>query len=256
MRSTTFSDYSGDTILSGPSNIQQRSVFGLPGTSSDDSIAPNQQTSSSWRRHTSIQETLHVNGDSFRFPARRRHGRRHHTSRRVRGTPRRHKHRRSRVHARRSRSRSSSRSDSSFSSSTSVSSCGSIDGDFHKVHTPDNSFGGRIGDNVSSKVMKLICRNKFVELSQLVPSYGIKRSHSGIMIHLDGSKARYTRDTSTSPMNIHQWEEAFDCYIAAKLRAVPRHSSRDVIELATNLLTYKRHANLINKKRRGMDGLW
>ena len=97
------------------------------------------------------------------------------------------------------------------------------------IHT---NFGHGVGETVTHKLKCKILANRFVELNDLLPQYGLQRSE-------EPHNKSPARPKHPKYLTIFQWLEAFDIYSSVYLE---RASTRkEAITLNRDLLTYKRN---------------
>lgn len=112
-----------------------------------------------------------------------------------------------------------------------------------------SSSGHCVGDTVSDTMRDRILQGKFIELSDLMPKYGIVQTAEFSLKAGPNKGTTFVRNKDRRNLPFHQWQEAFDIYIAVHIdRATSLDQAR---KLTRELLTYRR--NITHMKNKGED---
>ena len=112
---------------------------------------------------------------------------------------------------------------------------------------PRNKFGFLVGHNVPEKIKVKIQSDKFVEMTDLLPSASdhkddlvLKRSEEGV---------RFVNSKKRPYMTIDNWNQAFGIYMSAYIEPYTTASASEAILIMKQLLTYQRDINAFARSK-------
>ena len=112
---------------------------------------------------------------------------------------------------------------------------------------PRNKFGFLVDHNVPEKIKVKIQSDKFVEMTDLLPSAQdhkddlvLKRSEEGV---------RFVNSKKRPYMTIDNWNQAFGVYMSAYIEPYTTASASEAILIMKQLLTYQRDINAFARSK-------
>ena len=181
------------------------------------------------------------------------------------GTKRRHHHKENQKskkrHGRRTRSPSTSCSSSSGESTIidcntdTDSSSESEDSDMNTYIPLPSAFSSQIGAHLSKKLIKRIRNNTFIDFSDLLPLQQSSALHADELELSVDSKNNpcFIKKQSKKSLSFLMWSEAYDIFQLVYIETHPSKSTKELLILIRELLTYRKH--IIDIVKQGGDWL-
>ena len=110
---------------------------------------------------------------------------------------------------------------------------------------PVISFGAVVGEHVSHKIRRKILSNKFIEMAHLLPQVHTSSNNEYILKCGQGNSATFVKSKPKKDLNIQQWSEAFDIFIAVYTKKY--RSASSIQRTVAALLSYRKHINDMQK---------
>jgi hypothetical protein len=123
------------------------------------------------------------------------------------------------------------------------------DADYSSFDKPTLSYGSLIGSNVEEKLRRKILTNRFLEMSELLPKYNIRKQQELLLKTGKSDSVRLVRRPERYDIPFDNWLEAFDVYTSIHMEKAK--NVEDILKLTRSLLTYKKEVTTF--KRQGGD---
>ena len=112
-------------------------------------------------------------------------------------------------------------------------------------------FGSKAGESASKSIIKNITRDKFIELSDILPMTETENTNTpNSYLQLD-QNIRVIQNNRHKALTFQQWSCAFNNFTVIYLKTHPQRNTTDTVNLTQNLITY--HNNIANLMKQGGD---
>ena len=132
----------------------------------------------------------------------------------------------------------------------------SSDSDYEQSTPPIIPFGSKAGDSVKKTLVRKIKREKFIELSELLPLTEMVNTpytpNSYLQVDKNfNNRIRVTQNNRHKGLSFQQWSCAFNNFTVIYMKTHPQRNTTQTVNIVQDLMTY--HNNIANLMKMGGD---